>query len=198
MQAHLDTEKYLAESASSTAGTPFTWTSIREGIYAETWPMYTGFPDISQAVIEGRIPHDWCGAGVPWVKRNDLGEGSARLIQQYVEAPADFAYVNKVMLLTGTKNWNLGDTLKAVGKLLGKKVQLYHESEQAYAKRDAVVIAMQTPGLEDLNVPKEWATVFEAIRKGETSVVSPDLKRLLGREPADFESILRALLPKSN
>lgn len=41
MQAHLDSEKYLASLAK--ADTDFTYTSIREGLYTESFPIYTAF-----------------------------------------------------------------------------------------------------------------------------------------------------------
>jgi hypothetical protein len=42
----------------------------------------------------------------------------------------------------------------------------------------------------------DWATVFEAVGKGEMAVVSVELRRLLGREPEDFERTVRAVANK--
>ena len=71
MQAHLATEKYLKESG-------LTYTIIREGIYSESWPLYFGYWKPGRPGNEVLIPH---GDGrVAWVCRDDLGEGTARLM----------------------------------------------------------------------------------------------------------------------
>jgi hypothetical protein len=44
------------------------------------------------------------------------------------------------------------------------------------------------------NMAKDWTTAFEAIRAGETAVVSPMLASLLGREPESFDVTIRALV----
>ena len=71
MQAHLDTEKYLKESG-------ITYTIIREGIYSESWPLYLGFFDSSEGKDEVLIPHS--DGKIAWVCRDDLGEGTAKII----------------------------------------------------------------------------------------------------------------------
>lgn len=70
MQAHLDTERYLKESG-------LTYTIIREGIYSESWPLYFGYWNPSRG-SEVRIPDG--DGGIAWVCRDDLGEGTAKLI----------------------------------------------------------------------------------------------------------------------
>lgn len=78
MLAHLDTERYLRDAAA--ADPSFTYTSIREGIYAEGWPMFLGFFDPKGDSNEIRIPHDGSGPGVAWAKRSELSEATANLI----------------------------------------------------------------------------------------------------------------------
>lgn len=70
MQAHLDTEKYLKESG-------LTYTIIREGIYSESYPLYFGYWNPSRG-SEVRVPYG--DGGIAWVCREDLGEGTAKVL----------------------------------------------------------------------------------------------------------------------
>ena len=70
MQAHLDTEKYLKESG-------LTYTIIREGIYSESYSLYFGYWNPSRG-SEVKVPDG--DGGIAWVCREDLGEGTARLM----------------------------------------------------------------------------------------------------------------------
>jgi hypothetical protein len=108
MQAHLDTERHLAKLASESASGSFTYTAIREGLYAESTPIYTAFfdPRDLSTLHDGEvcIPHDGSGPGVAWVKRDELGEASARLIARFVEEGREgFEYVNRTVLLSGPR-----------------------------------------------------------------------------------------------
>lgn len=71
MQAHIDTEIYLKESG-------LTYTIIREGIYSESWPLYFGFFDPNEGKDEVLIPYS--DGRIAWVCRDDLGEGTAKII----------------------------------------------------------------------------------------------------------------------
>ena len=84
MQAHRDTEAYLRASG-------LAWTILREGIYSESWPLYFGFwagpreeGDGSEEVL---VPH--ADGGVAWASREDLGEGTARIMVD-VSGPSSF------------------------------------------------------------------------------------------------------------
>jgi uncharacterized protein YbjT (DUF2867 family) len=70
MHAHLDTENYLKQSG-------ITYTIIREGIYSESYPLYFGYwnPHRGKDV---KIPYG--DGGIAWVCREDLGEGTAKVI----------------------------------------------------------------------------------------------------------------------
>lgn len=70
MQAHLDTEKYLKESG-------LAYTIIREGIYSESYPLYFGYWNPSRG-SEVKVPDG--DGGIAWACREDLGEGTARLM----------------------------------------------------------------------------------------------------------------------
>ena len=75
MQAHLDTERFLKESG-------LRYTILREGIYSESYPLYFGFWSASAEEGEDEdevlVPHG--DGGVAWVCREDLGEGTARIM----------------------------------------------------------------------------------------------------------------------
>ncbi|KAJ6441405.1 MFS general substrate transporter [Purpureocillium lavendulum] len=152
MRAHLDTEAHLARLAREDPG--FTYTVIREGLYSESYPIYTAFFDVRRAAAtsaagqqqqhEILIPHDGSGPGISWVKRDELGEATARLIAQYATATAQgsedvdsddnnntdntgdapktpassspFLYVNAIVTLTGPRAYSLAETAAVLSR----------------------------------------------------------------------------------
>ncbi|KAK4140003.1 uncharacterized protein C8A04DRAFT_32501 [Dichotomopilus funicola] len=195
MQAHLDTERYLAKLASEDPS--FTYTVIREGLYAESTPIYTAFFVPSEPVSEDngviQIPHDGSGPGVAWVKRDELGEASARLIAGFHIAAAAgendqkrWEYVNKTVLLTGPKVWSLAETVAVLSQIAGREVKIKQVSVDEYVKLPKVLDKF---GKEEL--ARTWATAWDAIRDGETAVVTGELEKILGRELEAFDVAAR-------
>jgi len=190
MQAHLETEAYL-DSISKSDGS-FTYTVIREGIYSESYPIYTAFFDIKKPSDEILIPHDGSGPGVAWVKRDELGEATARLIEKYVFVSPVEEWTNRVLLLSGLKVMTLAETVRVIAREIGKQgVRIRQVSVEEYAGEPQVAgILNYEPG----ETAVEWATAWEGIRRGETAVVSPLLGELLRREPEPFEVTIRRLV----
>lgn len=195
MHAHLKTERYLQtfdiESMEKSSTKSVAFTSIREGIYSESFPLYTGFPDLQDPADELKIPHDGSGPGIAFATIDDLGEATAKLIKEYLDSPADFKYINQVMLLSGPRAWSLVDIVKLLGEIKGKDIRIKQVSEEEYAA-EARVQEMLRP-LGPREVPKLWATTFDAVKKGECDVASVELGRLLGREPETFDETVKKM-----
>jgi hypothetical protein len=189
MHAHLDTEEYLASIAAEDPS--FTYTAIRVGLYSESFPIYLSFLDTKSPADEIKIPHDGSGPGIAWAKRDELGEATARLLALYSASPEKFPYTNRTILLSGPRVWSLNETVDLLGRFLKKPISLREVSVDEYAAQPEVEKNL-TYG--DLNTVKFWATSYEAIRLGETAVVSPILAQMLGREPEPFEKTVQDLL----
>lgn len=185
MQAHLDTERYLDECTHQHKG--FGYTVIREGLYSESYPLYTAFFDPKHPVDEIIIPHDGSGPGIAWVKREELGEGTAELLKRFVKDPANFEYKNKKVLLSGSKTLTLEETVAILGRIAKHPVRIRQVSVDEYAKQPQLAPNFTYHGVDHSKV---WATTFEAFRRGESAFVSPLLGELLGREPEDFETTI--------
>ncbi|KAM0347827.1 hypothetical protein ACHAP4_011212 [Fusarium culmorum] len=189
MGAHLDSERHLKELAEMNSG--FTYTSVREGLYSESFPIYTSFLDLKNPPSKVLIPHDGSGQGVSWVKRDELGEGTARLIASYVESPSDFGYINKIVTLTGTKSYTLAETMEVLSRAAGKDFEIQQISVEGYINLPQI---KEYFGTEEKATT--WATAWEAIRAGETAGVTTTLKELLGREPESFEKTIGEFVEK--
>lgn len=186
MQAHLDTEAYLAQIAKQDE--TFTYTAIREGIYSESFPIYTAFFDLTSPSDIISIPHDGSGPGVAWAKQDDLGEASARLVANYATSPKDFPHINKVILLSGPKVWSLAETVEVVSKVTGKNISIREVPIEEYVRLPQIQSATSYGSGE---AAAQMATAFEAIRVGEAAVASPLLRDILGREPEPFEETVQ-------
>ncbi|KAK3312009.1 hypothetical protein B0H66DRAFT_506333 [Apodospora peruviana] len=180
MQAHLTTEAHLRQ-LSLDDNTSFTYTIIREGLYAESTPIYTAFfsPMAQPSVSEILIPHDGTGLGIAWVERDELGEASARLIADYVSGGTK--YVNETVLLTGTQVWTLEDTVRILAEIAGRDVRIRQVSVDEYVQLKQV---QEVFGSEEK--ARTWATAWEAIRAGEAAVVTDTMEEILGRPPREF------------
>ncbi|UZP36932.1 hypothetical protein NXS19_004748 [Fusarium pseudograminearum] len=189
MGAHLDSEKRLKELAERNSG--FTFTSVREGLYSESFPIYTSFLDLKNPPSKVLIPHDGSGPGVSWVKRDELGEGTARLIASYAESPSEFGYINKIVTLTGTKSYTLAETMEVLSRAAGKDFEIQQINVEEYINLPQI---KEYFGTEEKATT--WATAWEAIRAGETAGVTTTLKELLGREPESFEKTIGEFVEK--
>jgi hypothetical protein len=188
MAAHLDTEKYLEQL--SRAIPSFGYTVIREGLYSESYPLYTSFFNPKRPSPEIMIPHDGSGPGIAWVKREELGEGTAELIKRFVENPEVFKYRNSRVLLCGQQTLTLAESVEILGRIAGAAVRIREVSNEEYAALPENVDGFTYKGV---SYAYPWTTSFEAFRRGEGSCVSPLLRELLGREPEDFETTIRSL-----
>ncbi|GAB7334284.1 hypothetical protein MBLNU13_g06318t2 [Cladosporium sp. NU13] len=188
MAAHLDTEKYLEQLSWAVPG--FGYTVIREGLYSESYPLYTSFFNPNHPLPEIKIPHDGGGPGIAWVKREELGEGTAELIRRFIENPDVFKYRNSRVLLSGQQTLTLAETVEILGRIAGATVSIREVSNEEYAALPENVEGFTYKGV---SYAYPWITSFEAFRRGEGSCVSPLLRELLGREPEDFETTIRRL-----
>jgi hypothetical protein len=185
MGAHIGTEKYLSSQQQ------ISYTSVREGLYSESFPIYTAWFDPQNPAGEITIPHSGSGPGVAWVKRDELGEATAKLIVSYTENPSTFQYLNKVVLLSGSREITLAETVDILGRAVGKELKIREISVDEYVKLPQIGDKHTYHGVD---LSREWATAWEAIKKGETAVVSPVLGEILGREPESYEDTIKELI----
>lgn len=186
MGAHIETEKYLSSLQDMVS-----YTIVREGLYTESFPIYTGFFDPQNPADEVAIPHSGSGPGVAWVKRDELGEATAKLIASYINDPTSFEYLNKAVLLSGSREVSLAETVEIIGRAIGKPLKIREISVDEYVNLPQIGDKHTYHGVD---LSREWATAWEAIRRGETAVVSPALREILGREPENCETTIKALI----
>ncbi|KAJ5943834.1 hypothetical protein N7516_004002 [Penicillium verrucosum] len=186
MGAHIETEKYL-----SSLQDKISYTIVREGLYTESFPIYTSFFDPQNPTDDVAIPHSGTGPGVAWVKRDELGEATAKLIASYVNNPTNFEYVNKALLLSGTREISLAETVEIIGRAIGKPLKIREISVDEFVNLPQIGDKLTYKGV---NLSREWSTAWEAIKQGETAVVSPALGDILGREPESYETTIKALI----
>jgi hypothetical protein len=186
MQAHLDTERYLAQLAAERPS--FTYTIVRQGLYTESYGLYLSFLDLKNPPNELKIPHNGEGPGISWVKREELGEGTAQLLAEYNKNPATFSHINDKLLLSGPQELSIGESVKSISRVLGKDVKIQQCSIDEWASQESVNGASKYLAGD---MKKRWATAYDALRRGEGAVVTDHLRRLLGREPEGFETTIK-------
>ena len=198
MQAHIDTEEYLRHTC---ARSGIRYTILREGIYSESYPLYLGFFDAKtqqeSSKREVLVPATQ-NEGIAWVSRDELGEGTARIlcnVFENLDRPDGGPYADKTILLSGPRAVSLKDVGGAVNKVLGwegdEELRVREVPEDEFVKCHA---ANREGSMEAEDFIRAWATSFPAIAKGELAVVDPSLQQILGRKPKDFHEVLPVLL----
>ena len=194
MQAHLETEEYLKRTCAGREGMHYT--IVREGIYCESWALYLGFFDPGKAVGDGerrvvRVP-EGADQGVAWVGRDELGEGTAKILVRKEE------FADQTVLLSGGAAVSLRGVAELISGVMGWQGEEAVQVEEMGGERwvDAMV-EMKTGKKEDAETRefmKKWYTTYPAIEKGELDVVDPLLEKLLGRKLESMEQSLRQQL----
>ncbi len=179
MRAHIDTEAYLKASG-------LTFTIIREGIYSESYPLYLGFFDPTSTADEVAIPDEGNG-GIAWASRDELGEATARLLVRAADDNS-FPYRNNTVLFTGPEAIPLGAVASILSNLLHRDIKVKHVEVDEYATSSTTLSKL---GPE---FAKLWATTYDALKRGECSVVDPSLGLVLGRRPKEMHSVLEDIV----
>ncbi|KAF3392632.1 hypothetical protein F1880_008910 [Penicillium rolfsii] len=179
MAAHLDSEAHLKELARSNPG--LSWTSIREGLYSESFPVYAGFQDFKNPPSTIKIPQEGDGFGVSWASQHELGEASARLIASYAKSPSTFKYTNKIVTLSGPKSWTWAEVAEVISRVTGKDITIEVVSLEEYKNLPQIKAYFGTEEIKSLD------SAWEAIRAGEAAGVTTSLTEILGRDPEPFE-----------
>lgn len=185
MRAHIDTEQYLTQLSHNVPS--FAFTVVRQGLYSESYPLYTAFFDPKNPFKEIKIPHDGSGPGIAWVKREELGEGNAQLVKWFLNNPSGFKYRDSTVLLSGQKTLTLAETVAILSEIANAPAKIKNVSVEEYAKQPQNAQALTYKGYDYSTL---WASAFQAFKKGEGSYVSPLLKELLGRQPEEFRTTI--------
>ncbi|GJN87505.1 hypothetical protein Rhopal_000454-T1 [Rhodotorula paludigena] len=181
MQAHLLTEQYLRELQAQDES--FSFTIVREGLYSESFPIYTAFYSPSSPSRTIRIPHAPAGAGrgLAWVKRDELGEATARILLS-----SSSEWKNRTVVLSGARDPPQPD-------LRVERVSVEEYAAQAQVQEGFAAYPGDGGGR---HWAEKWANAWEAIERGETGTVTTTMRDVLGREPEGFEETLTEMLEK--
>ena len=129
-QAYIATDKYLSSIVHPEVEEPtlrsLSYTNIREGIYSDSLPMYTGFFDLTGSSNEFRIPHEGTGPGIAWVKIDNLSEALARLVHDYYNESSDAILRYRVtpIIPSDIKAWILTKVVALLSKLARKDLSV--------------------------------------------------------------------------
>lgn len=193
-QAHIDTEKYLREVCAGNQGSrQIHYTIIKEGIYSESFPLYLGYFDRMKAEQERVICVPSTGApGISWVARDELSEGTARILTSKTD-PEGKSWTDRSVLLSGSEAVTLQSLADMITVILGwQEKPLKVEGVGAEAFVDYHANAGSGP--KSREYVTMWSTSYPSIESGELAVVDPLLQNLLGRALKPVKETVKEIL----
>ncbi|OJJ33440.1 hypothetical protein ASPWEDRAFT_160204 [Aspergillus wentii DTO 134E9] len=169
-QAHLMTEEMLRKSG-------ITFTSIREGIYTNAFPLFANWYPQSTTIT---LPSN---GRMALTVREELGEATARLI-------ISGGHEKEIVLLTAQESISFSEVVDIINETTGRDVKLDIVSADEYVRLngDNDTGAKPTAFFQTL---LSW---YEGIANGEASMTHPLMKEVLGREPTGAKEAIRRIL----
>ncbi|WP_298145765.1 SDR family oxidoreductase [Flavobacterium sp.] len=168
-QSDIDTENYLKKSG-------LNYTVLKNGLYAETIPLYLGFAFLQSGA---KIALKEGDGKIAFATRNDLAEAAAKVLLTN-------NYHNSELLLTGGEALTFSEVTKIASVATNKQVSYTPVSKEDYL---AQFVANGFPEFLGQFLYR-WVQSFEA---GVFSEVSPDLEMILGRKPTSVKQYLSTL-----
>ena len=154
------------------------YTSIREGVYAEAFPLFLNwYPSTTDIYLPSDGP-------IAYASRAELGEATAKLMLR------DDLSEEKVVLLTGPKTYTFAEIVKVVNKVLGKEILVHEISYEEYVARSVD----GDEGAKPVQFFEKMKTLYEGVEKGDGKEVDPLMGELLGRTPKDGAEVVEELL----
>ncbi|KAB8263618.1 hypothetical protein BDV32DRAFT_110749 [Aspergillus pseudonomiae] len=168
--AHLETEEMLRKSG-------VTYTSIREGVYTDAFPVFLNwYPDSTTVPLP-------CDGPMAMTLRSELGEATARLM-------IAGGHENEIVLLTAEDTIRPSEIVDIINATTGRQVQFQRVSPEEYIQ----TYAGNDKGGKPKTFFEKTLTWYEGIEKGELVTTHPLMRELLGREPTKPREAIRGLL----
>ncbi|KAI0131356.1 NAD(P)-binding protein [Daldinia grandis] len=173
MRAHLRTEAYLARLRGE--GRFAAVTVIREGLYAESWPLYLGYFAADGGDARGEVLLAGDGR-VCWTAIGDLGVANAVVLAAPM-AGAGGEFGNRSFYLSTRAGAakSVGEVAGVVGAARGREVRVRVVGREAHER-----YYVEERGMEEAAV-RWWVSTYEALEEGECEVDDGMLEELLGR-----------------
>ncbi|KAH8703348.1 putative NmrA-like family protein [Talaromyces proteolyticus] len=169
-QAHLETEKLLKESG-------ITYTSIREGIYTQAFPLFLQWYPTTETIY---IAED---GQITYTSREELGEANAKLLIKG-------GHENEIVLLTASGALRATDIVDIINETTGRNVKIQVLSPEEYVRYHTENDIGQKPE----SFWRKRISWFDGIAKGEAILSNPLMKEVLGREPKPGRQLIREIL----
>lgn len=156
-----------------------TFTSIREGLYADAFPLFLNWYPETETV---RIPSD---GPLILTTRKELGEANAKLMIRG-------GYENQLVLLTSGETATMSDLVNVINETTGRHVKVEFVSPEEYVRSHAG----SDPGGKPASFFQMRLSWFEGFSGGEAANVDPLMADILGREPMPVSDAVRTILRK--
>ncbi|KAL4795188.1 hypothetical protein BDV19DRAFT_363762 [Aspergillus venezuelensis] len=168
-QVHLTTEQLLKESS-------LTYTSIREGVYLEAFPVFMNwYPDTKTVYL----PAD---GEIAYTRRAELGEATARLMIKG-------GYENDIVLLTAEETITAKEVVDIINDTTNREVEFKIVSPEEYVSVNSENDQGGKPAEFFAKVASWWGDIAE----GALRTTKPLMREALGREPTKPRDGLREI-----
>lgn len=156
------------------------FTSIREGLYTDAFPVFMGWYPSTSAVY---LPSD---GPLAFTLRAELGEATARLM---IKGGHD----KEIVLLTAQKTITFAEVVDVINETTGRQVQLQIVSPDEFVKLKSA----DDEGGKPAAFFHKLLSWYDAIAQGDAGMTDPLMADLLGREPTPPREAIRGLLAKN-
>lgn len=152
------------------------YTSIREGLYTEAFPLLMGWYPTTSTVT---LPSD---GPVAFTLRSELSKATARLMIRG-------GYDRQIVVLNAQQNITFAEIVDVINETTGRQVQFEIVSPEKY---------LEVKETDEGNKPASFFNMFlswyDAIKDGELGVIDPLMEDVLGRAPVSPKDAIRQLL----
>ncbi|KAJ5355910.1 hypothetical protein N7517_010519 [Penicillium concentricum] len=169
-QGHLMTEEMMKE-------TGINFTSIREGLYTDAFPIFMGwYPSTSTVYLPSDGP-------IAFTLRSELGEANARLMIRG-------GYDRETVLLTAQQTVTFSEIVDLINETTGRNVQFELVSPEEFVRLKTA----SDEGGKGEGFFQALLSWYEGISKGETCTIDPLMADLLDRQPVPPREAIQAFL----
>lgn len=156
------------------------FTSIREGLYTDAFPVFMGwYPSTSTVYLPSDGP-------IAFTLRSELGEANARLMIQG-------GHDREIVLLTAQQTITFSEIVDLINETTGRDVQFKLVSPEEFVRLKAA----DDEGGKPEGFFQALLSWYESISKGETCTIDPLMVEVLDRQPVPPREAIRALLTEN-